>query len=136
MLEQRAGRSIRELFAVEGEAGFRDREAGLLEELAALRRHVVATGGGVVLREANRPLLRRGFVVWLRADAETLWCRVHADATTAARRPNLGAGGRAEVVEVLQVRDPLYRACADVSVTTAGRAPEEVVADILTALTA
>jgi shikimate kinase len=134
MLEERAGRSIREVFADEGEAGFRDREAVVLGELAQLRRHVIATGGGVVLREANRALLRRGFVVWLTADVDTLWQRIAADATTAQRRPDLCGGGPAEVAEVVRLREPLYRACADLIVATAGRSPEEVVTEVLTAL--
>src|SRR5262249_45936351 len=58
VLEGRCGRSTRAVFAVEGEAGFRERESAVLADLCRLRRHVVATGGGVVLREANRALLR------------------------------------------------------------------------------
>jgi shikimate kinase len=127
LLERRAGRSIRALFAAEGEAGFRAREAALLEELCGLRRHVVATGGGVVLRPASRELLRAsGWVVWLSADADTLWARMQGDATTAERRPNLSGGGRDEVVAVLRQREPLYRACAHLTVSTAERTPAEV----------
>src|SRR5262249_35187521 len=71
-LERRAGRTIRTIFAEEGESGFRDREATLLEELAGRRECVVATGGGVVLRETNRQRLRTtGVIVWLTADAAT-----------------------------------------------------------------
>src|SRR5947208_11489758 len=54
VLEARHGRSIRQIFAEEGEAGFRDKEAALLEDLCGLRRHVIATGGGIVLRPENR----------------------------------------------------------------------------------
>jgi shikimate kinase len=133
-LEQRAGYCIRALFAGEGEDAFRDREGRILEELAGLHRHVIATGGGVVLRPANRDLLRRGFVVWLTADVETLYNRIQGDATTSERRPNLAAGGPAEVAEVLRLREPLYRACADLVISTAGRPPEEIVSDVLAAL--
>src|SRR5690348_9819218 len=77
VLEKNCGQSIRSLFATEGEAGFRDREAAVLAELCRLQRHVLATGGGVVLRESNRELLRAGGrVVWLTADIETLWQRL------------------------------------------------------------
>jgi shikimate kinase len=131
-LEARCARSIRAVFAVEGEAGFRDREAALLAELCRLRRHVVATGGGVVLREANRTLLRAsGRVVYLSADVDTLWQRMQGDASTAERRPPLTVGGREEVAEVLRLREPLYRGCADLIVPTAGRLPNEVVAEVL-----
>jgi shikimate kinase len=136
LLEEQACCSIRDLFAGEGEQAFRDREARILEELAGLHRHVIATGGGVVLRPANRQLLRRGLVVWLTADADTLWGRMQSDASTLQRRPDLGVGGRAEVADVLRLREPLYRACADLEVATAGRVAGEVASDILAALPA
>src|SRR5438034_11361464 len=67
-LEAAAGKSVADVFRDEGEPGFRDREAAVLAELCRAERHVVATGGGVVLRPANRELLRRsGHVVWLTA---------------------------------------------------------------------
>jgi shikimate kinase len=131
VLERRAGRTVREVFAAEGEVGFREREAAVLRELAALRRHVIATGGGAVLQEANRELLRvSGLVAWLTADADTLWGRLRGDAATAERRPDLLGGGRAEVEEVLRVRGELYRACAGCAVETAGRTPAEVAAAV------
>jgi shikimate kinase len=132
LLESRSGRSIRRIFVEDGEAGFRAREAIILEELCQGQPQVVATGGGVVLAPANRELLRRaGFVVWLRADASTIWERMQADPTTAERRPALGVGGLAEVEQLLRRREPLYRECATLTVDTAGRSPEEVAADIL-----
>jgi shikimate kinase len=134
LLERRAGRSVRDLFASEGEAGFREREAAVLRDLCALRRHVVATGGGAVLREANRELLRAsGWVVWLTADADTLWERVRNDAGTAGRRPDLLGGGAEEVSEILRARESLYRGCADLAVPTTGRTPEEVAGAVLAA---
>jgi shikimate kinase len=132
VLEARYQRSIRHIFAEEGEAAFRDRESAVLADLCRLREHVVATGGGVVLREENRDRLRAaGRVVWLAGDAETLWQRMQADTATAERRPNLTSGGLAEVQQLLAVREPLYRGCADWRVDTSGRTPEAVAADIL-----
>jgi shikimate kinase len=155
MIEQRSGQSIQEIFASEGEQGFRDRESCLLAELCGLpghrapagelsnrssetspppAGHVVSTGGGVVLRESNRDLLRRsGWVVWLTADVDTLWQRLQGDPATAGRRPVLTVGGREEVAQLLRVREPLYRACAHLMVQTAGRGPEEIAAEILAA---
>ncbi len=131
-LEARYGRTVRQIFADEGEAGFRDKEEAVLEELCRPERRVVATGGGVVLRQANRGRLRSvGRVVWLTADAPTIWGRLQRDPTTAERRPALTVDGLAEVEELLRQREPLYRACADLAVDTAGRSPEEVVAAIL-----
>jgi shikimate kinase len=136
-LERRTGRSVRAVFAEDGEAAFREHESTVLRELCGLRRHVVATGGGVVLREDNRALLRASArVVWLSADVETLCRRLDADAAGTERRPALLGGGRAEVEEVCRVREPHYRACAELIVSTAGRTPADVAADIAAGLAA
>lgn len=134
VLEADAGLTIAQIFASEGEVGFRDRETATLRKLAAGPPAVIATGGGVVLRPENRNLLRAaGFVVWLTAPPELLWGRITADPSTAARRPNLtAAGGVAEVRSVLAAREPLYRDTAHFTVDAA-RSPESVAADILPA---
>ena len=64
-------------------------------------------------------------VVWLTADAATLWQRLQADATTLDRRPNLTSGGMAEI-EALLRREPFYAECAHLVQDTAARFPEEV----------
>jgi shikimate kinase len=127
LIEQRAGRSIRQIFEAEGEAGFRRRESAVLEELCGLGRHVIATGGGVVLSAANRARLKAaGRVVWLTADVPTIRRRLEEDRATAERRPALTVGGLAEIEELLRAREPLYRSVADFAVDTSGRAPEEI----------
>ncbi len=126
VLEERFGRTIRQIFAEEGEAGFRDKEAQILAELADRRQLIIATGGGVILRPENRALLRRGLVVWLRAPAAILWERLQADATTVERRPALSGGGLAEIEELLAARAPLYHGCAEFVVDTAEQTPEQV----------
>lgn len=131
-LEKRYGQSIRAIFAAEGETGFRDKESAVLAQLCRLTRHILATGGGVVIRESNRALLRvSGRSVWLTAEVETLWRRVQADGTTAERRPPLTVGGRAEMEDILHLREPLYRQCADHTIDTTGREPNDIVAEIL-----
>jgi shikimate kinase len=126
-LEARYGKNIRQVFAEEGEAGFRDKEERIFSELCQLRRHVIATGGGVILREVNRQQMRSaGKTVWLTAGAQTIWERLQADPTSADRRPALTVGGLAEIEEVLKIREPLYRACADLIISTAGRSTEEI----------
>jgi shikimate kinase len=135
VLEERVGRTIRAVFAEEGEAGFRRREAEVLEDLCRRPGHVIATGGGVVLEAANRARLRAaGAVVWLTADAETIWRRLQADATTAERRPALTVGGLEEVRQLLEARAPLYREVAHGAVETPGRSPEEVADLVLAAV--
>lgn len=131
-LEKRYGRSIRAIFAAEGESGFREKESTVLAQLCRLPRQVIATGGGIVLREHNRALLRSsGRTVWLTADVETLWQRVQTDNATAERRPPLTVGGRAEMEEIICLREPLYRQCADYIVDAAGREPNDIAAEIL-----
>ena len=126
VLERRAGTTIAALVAERGEAAFRDLESELLAELLAERSVILATGGGVVLREANRVLLRgRGRpVVWLDAAADVVRSRLAADPATAARRPGLSGGDPlAEVAVTLAAREPLYRSCADVRFDTGCEPP-------------
>jgi len=132
VLETRFGRSIRAIFADEGETGFREKETAVLADLCKLQNHVVATGGGVIMRSENREQMRQaGLVVWLYADADTLWKRLQTDASTSERRPDLTCGGLAEIEQLLAVRQPRYAACAHLSVDTAGREPLEVVDELL-----
>jgi shikimate kinase len=134
-IEADAGRSIADIFAAEGEPGFRDRESAALADLCRLDRHVISTGGGVILRRENRDRLRSaGFVAWLSADPGTIWARLQADPTTAARRPKLtAAGGVEEVRELLAAREPLYRETAALRIATDYLSPEAVAAAILSA---
>lgn len=134
-LEERYGRSIQSIFAEEGEADFRDKEETILAELCKNGRQVIATGGGVVLRESNRlRLSTTGRVVWLKADAPTIWQRLQADPASAAQRPNLTVGGLAEIEEMLRLRGPLYGSLAQCTLDTVGRAPQEIVGAILAQL--
>jgi shikimate kinase len=135
MLEKRAGRTIREIFAADGEGGFRAQESALLQDICQLEYSVIATGGGVVLREDNRALLKRGKVVWLQAPANVLWERIQSDKTTAERRPDLGQGGLAEVEELLRIRTPLYETCHDFTVDAAALSPDQIAASIYFRLT-
>ncbi len=109
-IETRCGASIAWIFDVEGEAGFRDRETAMLRERATGDNLVLATGGGVVLRPANRALLReRGLVVYLAASAQQLHERTRHD----THRPLLQTGDRkATLTRILSERDPLYQETA------------------------
>ena len=126
VLEERLGVSITTMFDLEGEAVFRDRESALLAELVNANASVVATGGGVVLRDANRMLLHeRAWVVYLRASAIDLWIRTRRDTS----RPLLrGSDARARVSELLTLRAPLYEEVSHCTVDT-GRQPVERVVD-------
>jgi len=136
VLETTAGRTIAEIFGAEGEAGFRDREAATLAELARQIDIVIATGGGVVLRESNRDRLRHGFTVWLQASPDAAFDRMRTDPTTASRRPNLtAAGGIEEMRALMAAREPHYRSVSDFTLDTANLSPEEAADAIFTAWT-
>lgn len=127
VLENHAGCTIAELIRARGEAAFRDLEATILQRLLAAEPRIVATGGGVVLRGANRRLLRRSGrpVVWLDAPADVVRARLAADPVTLTRRPALaGVDPLAEVAETLAAREPLYRESADLRVDAAAESPD------------
>jgi len=133
-LERRAGTTIATLVADRGEEAFRSLEAEVLADLLAGAPLILATGGGVVLREANRLLLRdRGRpVVWLDAVADVVRARLAADPATALRRPALrGTDPLAEVAAALAAREPLYRRCADVRFDTGSEPPERIAERII-----
>ena len=136
-LESDSGLSVVEIFLQEGEAGFRERESTLLIELLQHEQLVLATGGGVILRPANRERLRSaGFVVWLQAPAATIWQRIEADPTTVQRRPSLTSKhGLDEVEHLLTLREPLYRQAAHLELNTEEMSPSELVATIVEAWT-
>ena len=127
-VEDRAGRTLRELFADEGEAAFRALESEALREaLRLLPTAVLATGGGVVLDPDNRAALRGAHVVYLEAPPELLAARVEADPQSAADRPALHPQGPlAEARALHAARDPLYREVATL-VVDATPPVEEVV---------
>jgi shikimate kinase len=128
-LEARSGVPIATIFELEGEAGFRRREAALIDELTQRSKTVLATGGGAVLREDNRAHLRaRGLVIYLQASADEIARRTANDRS----RPLLQtADPRARIVELLQQREPLYAQTAHLTFTSPASNPRRLVARIL-----
>ena len=117
LLIEAAGCSIPEIFAREGEAGFRARESAVLRRLLGRRHCVIATGGGIVTQARNRPLLRHlGFLTWLEADPALLARRTAANND----RPLLRDGEPPEqkLRRLLEERGPLYRELADLRIQT------------------
>jgi shikimate kinase len=115
-IEARTGARIPVIFDLEGEAGFREREAAVIAELTAREGIVLATGGGVILRSENREFLHsRGLVVYLRANPHDLWLRTRKD----KNRPLLQTEDpKAKLEALYNMRDPLYRECAHFIVET------------------
>lgn len=124
-LEQRTGASVSLIFEIEGEAGFRERETRLLDEITSRRGIVLATGGGAILSEENRQRLRaRGYVIYLRAPLDQLIDRTRKD----RRRPLLQTEDRAATLaELYAARDPLYGDTADLIVETDHRTVRHLV---------
>jgi shikimate kinase len=127
-IEKRTGVNIPLIFELEGEAGFRAREAAVIEELARQRNIVLATGGGAVLSQQNRDNLRRnGTVIYLRAKVEDLWQRTRHD----KNRPLLQtADPQAKLKELFAQRDPLYREIADIIVDSGAQSVHALVHQI------
>lgn len=115
-IERRTGVSIPLIFELEGEIGFREREAVVIAELSRQQELVIATGGGAVLREENRRNLKNGgMVVYLRAQVRDLWQRTRHD----KNRPLLQtADPRGKLQELFAQRDPIYRDMADIIMDT------------------
>ena len=130
-IEQVAGRSIPDLFASEGESGFRALEAAVLNQIASWHSLVVATGGGVVTRPENWGQLHQGVVIWLDAPDALLLERLSSDPTP---RPLLQADDpAARLATLLAERRPLY-AQADLHILQDGRPADQVASQILEAL--
>lgn len=131
-IEERTGADIPWIFDVEGEEGFRDREEQVIEEMTLLDHTVLATGGGVVMREANRRVLaQRGFVIYLHATLDEQLRRTRGD----RNRPLLNRGGPEQVLrDLFALRDPLYREIADYVVDTDSSSPKVIAQRLLAQL--
>ncbi|QMV40320.1 shikimate kinase [Cohnella cholangitidis] len=124
-IERLAGRSIKQMFAEDGEQVFRDWESRVLKDILSRGRQVVATGGGAVLRESNRrAMLSGGWVVSLTADKASLIRRVTSSAA-AGTRPLLAGDAEERVSTLLETRRHAYD-FAHVAVDTSKRSPAEV----------
>ncbi|HLE68028.1 MAG TPA: shikimate kinase [Burkholderiales bacterium] len=131
-VERRCGVGIPVIFDIEGEPGFRAREAHVIAELAALDGIVLATGGGAVLDAENRRrLAARGTVVYLHARPADLYDRVRHD----RNRPLLAdADPLIKLEELYAQRDPLYREVADLVVDTGNQSAQALVRQLLARL--
>jgi shikimate kinase len=133
-IERRCGVRIPLIFDIEGETGFRAREAQVIGDLCALPGIVLATGGGAVLAEENRrQLATHGKVIYLHARPSYLWQRVRHD----RNRPLLATPDPQKKLENLYAeRDPLYREVADIVLDTGKQSVQSLVRDLLAGLEA
>ena len=133
IIEERTGADIAWIFDVEGEQGFRDRESAVLMEALEQDSSVIATGGGIVLREENQKALRAAKnVIYLTATIDQLIKRTFKD----KKRPLLQVENpKQRIKEIFEFRDPIYRDVADHVIVTDGSSSKNVVQKIYDMLT-
>jgi shikimate kinase len=129
LIEERCGVKIPVIFEMEGEAGFRKREAQAIKEAVEEESIVLATGGGAVILPENRALLSsRGTVIYLHAGPTELWHRTKGG----EGRPLLQTGDARQTLENLyRIRDPLYREIADHVIETGKPSVNQLVHTLL-----
>jgi len=128
LIEKKVGLTIKEIFQRYGEDFFRDTEEKIISEITKDNNTVIATGGGCILRETTRRLLKeKGLVFWLKVDPETVMNRTDSDNT----RPLLLVEKEEKIRILLAQREPLYRETAHY-IIDATEPVESAVSEILT----
>lgn len=128
-IEKKQGMSISEIFDKYGESAFRQMETDCLKELLQTEDHqIIATGGGLPIREENHELLKQlGWVYYLKVTPEVVYERLQGDTT----RPLLQGDNPMEKIEsLLNVREPVYEQCADFVIEVSGKTFEEILEEI------
>lgn len=134
LVMEATGREITELFATEGEAGFRIRESEAVASVSSHPAAVVATGGGAVLRSENVDTMRRtGLIFWLQAEPATLAARIASESKRTSRPLIFDDDVEHSLRGILDDRQGAYRAAADFAISTDLLSPEEA-ADLVEAL--
>ncbi|MDI9570529.1 MAG: shikimate kinase [Pseudomonadota bacterium] len=133
LIQERTGKTIRELVAAGGWPAFRDAERACIREIARRDGLVISLGGGAVLDRRNvTDLKRRGLFFWLTADAATIRRRLEQDPESGGQRPSLSGGDAGEEIDsILRQRTPIYRGIADGVVDTTRLTIPEVAAAIM-----
>lgn len=129
VIEQKTGVDIPTIFEFEGEQGFRRREKKVIQELTQIQNIILSTGGGVIVSEENRELLKQfGFVIYLQCSVERLLERTRKD----TQRPLLQTENpRQRIEQLMGQREPLYLSCADFKINTGKLVSKIVVKKIL-----
>lgn len=132
-IEEQTGVDIPTIFEYEGEKGFREREKDMIQELTQINGIVLATGGGVVLKEENRQVLKEnGFIVYLQCSVDKILQRTKRD----TQRPLLYTDDPRKQIETLFAeREAYYLSCADFIIETSSMQSKIVVQSILNAYT-
>ena len=135
VVRKAGGKTIKEIFEAGGEQAFRDLESEVVREVSLLQEHVIALGGGALIREENRKRIKdAGFkVVYLRCEPQVLFEHIQADPDTAKTRPALThlGGGVEEIRKLLADREPIYRQAMTAELDVTHLTPEEAVVYIV-----
>ena len=128
LIEKRLGMSIANFFAEKGEAAFRQLESEVLADLLQ-RDQVVSTGGGVVISQRNRDLLKTNTDnIYLKADFETLYHRIAADKDN--QRPLFLNNSKEELATIFQERQAWYEEVASRVLDVTKLSPEEIIEEL------
>ena len=135
LIESKEG-NISDIVKSKGWDYFRRLEKSVIEEILKGERLIIAPGGGAVLDTDNvNALKRNGFIIWLKADSQTLLKRIQEDHGSSTRRPTLtGKGTLEEIEETISEREPFYEKASGIQIDTSALDVEAVVKDILTVL--
>ena len=121
---------IVDIFAQKGEKHFRDLETNILKSLLDKEKSIISTGGGIILKEENRKLLKQlGLVIWLQADTEAIINRLKHDTS----RPLLQGSDdekKQKIQSLLTTRNSLYQACSDLIIDTSSLTPTDIITKI------
>ena len=133
MIEEKEGKTIKEIVDEHGEEHFRRLEDAAVQEAANYHNVIIATGGGAVERPQNRHALRKNSIcIWLKANVPDLVTRAEKDTKNATNRfpltdePSLAG----EVTSVLERRKSMYKETADETIETSGKSPNQVAHEI------
>lgn len=133
LIVQKMELPIEEIFKVYGEIKFREVESEILSRLLKMDGVIIATGGGVITRYRNVEMIKkRGFVIYLFADALILYERLKKDRT---KRPLLSNENYFyDMMKLILMRESIYKKVADVIVDTSSKSPQKVSSEIITKL--
>jgi shikimate kinase len=136
LIEERQGVPIADIVKSHGWDHFRKIEKSIIEEISKGNNLIIAPGGGAVLDADNvKTLKKNGFIIWLKADRQTLLKRMNQDPGTETRRPTLtGKGTLKEIEETISQREPFNERASEIQIDTSMLAVDAVVESILTIL--
>ncbi len=136
LIEERQKIPIIDIVKSHGWDHFRKLEKSIIEEISKDDHLIIAPGGGAVVDPDNVKTLRKnGFIIWLKANRQTLLKRINQDPRTNTQRPTLtGKGGLKEIEETISQREPFYEKASEIQIDTSMLAVEAVVDGILAVL--